>query len=88
MPRPTEQELAEALKHAGKMRETGSDPHHIAKALLNLNYRMKFMEQLLEDTKHYLRGNGGVEHAKLLHTIEEVERVSRYLGEEPQNPAL
>ena len=36
---PTEAELREALAEAARMREQGEDRHHLAKALLNLEYR-------------------------------------------------
>ena len=35
MGRPSKEELASALAEAGRMREQGEDPHHVAKCLLN-----------------------------------------------------
>jgi hypothetical protein len=63
---PTEQELKEALAEAGRMREQGDDPHHVAKALLNLHYRVKSLERVLEATELYFRsGQAVTEHQKL-----------------------
>ncbi len=72
---PTQQELKLALKVAAKMREEGDDPNHLAKCLLNLNYRMELMNDLLHTTKLYLRsGQGSTEHAKLTRAIQKIER--------------
>ena len=44
MGRPSKEELASALAEAGRMREQGEDPHHVAKCLLNHDYRLKLLE--------------------------------------------
>ena len=68
---PSEEELKEALAEAARMREHGEDPHHIAKALLNLNYRVEHLEQVLEAADRYLRlGQGVNEHTRLLRAVE------------------
>ncbi|GAB4300987.1 MAG: hypothetical protein Kow0096_21470 [Thiohalomonadaceae bacterium] len=69
---PTEQELKEALAEAGRMREQGDDPHHIAKALLNLNYRVKSLEKVLEAAELFYRsGQSVTEHQRLKRAIAE-----------------
>ncbi|MEW6647394.1 MAG: hypothetical protein AB1450_09365 [Pseudomonadota bacterium] len=69
---PTEQELKEALAEAGRMREQGDDPHHIAKALLNLNYRVKSLEKVLEAAELFYRsGQSVTEHQRLKKAIAE-----------------
>jgi hypothetical protein len=70
MGKPTAEELQEALTEAIKMRESGDDPHHIAKALLNMNYRMGAMHKLLQAADQYLHfGQEEREHAVLLKAI-------------------
>ncbi|WP_144393470.1 hypothetical protein [Pleionea sediminis] len=72
---PSNDELKVALETAAKMREEDKDPNFLAKSLLNLNYRMTLMHDLLHATKLYLRsGEGSTEHTKLLRTIEKIER--------------
>ena len=71
MGKPTEGELKQALIEAVRMRENGEDPHHIAKALLNINYRMEAMHRLLQAADKYLHfGQQEREHAVLLRAIE------------------
>ncbi len=50
MDKPTDDEFKLALAEAGRMRESGNDPHHVARALLNLNYCMNSMQGVLEAT--------------------------------------
>lgn len=67
---PTDQELKQALAEAGRMREQGEDPHHIAKALLNLNYRVKSLEKVLEAAELFYRsGQSVTEHQRLRKAI-------------------
>ena len=59
-----------ALKEAAKMREHGEDPHHIAKALLNCNYRLKNLEKVLRAAELYLHsGQSSTEHRNLVSAI-------------------
>lgn len=74
MGKPTKEELQEALETAAQMREQDDDPHHIAKALLNLNYRMGYMEKVLLAAELYMRGMAVHEHAELEKAIEEARR--------------
>lgn len=74
MGKPTEQELEEALGVAGRMRESGKDPHCVAKALLNLHYRIRYLERVQRAAEIYLRsGQGTREHRELLKAIEEAK---------------
>jgi hypothetical protein len=50
----SESELKEALAAAAHMRETGQDPHQVARALLNLNYQNRQFHHLLEALEHYM----------------------------------
>lgn len=79
MGKPTEAELQEALAEAGRMREQGEDPKHVAKALLNLNYRLQILEKLAKATEHFLKfGQGAQEHTELLRLLEVYRRADAY----------
>jgi len=81
MGRPSKEELAQALAEAGRMRETNQDPHFVAKALLNHDYRLKLLEQLHEAVEHYFRsGQGDLEHAKLTRILEKIRSEERHPG--------
>ena len=81
MPRPSDEELQLALSEATRMREQDEDQHHVAKTLLNLNYRMEVMEELLSRAKHYLHsGHGSTEHVLLIKAIEKADQADAYLG--------
>lgn len=77
MGKPSREELLEALKAAQQMRESGHDPQHVAKALLNLNYRMEYMEKVLEAAEHYLRGQAVHEHTVLQQAVDKARTVNR-----------
>lgn len=77
MSRPTEAELKIALNEAARMREQGEDPLFIGKSLLNLNYRLQRLENVLEKTKRFLHsGFSGTEHEELLRAITAAEKAS------------
>lgn len=81
MGRPTTQELSQALAEAARMREQGEDPHHIAKSLLNHDYRLRLMEQLYDQVEHYLRsGQSSTEHSKLTLLMEKIRSEERHPG--------
>jgi hypothetical protein len=78
---PTRKQLEEALAEAARMRERGEDEHHVAKALLSLNYRLHALENVLEAAQHFLRsGLAPHEHTELLKAIEAAERAARIIG--------
>lgn len=84
MSRPTEEELSIALQQAKRLRESGADEFHLAKTVLNLDYRIRALEQVLDKTKRYLHsGQGSHEHTLLLKAIENAEKAEAFLGEEP-----
>ena len=81
MSRPTKEELNTALEEAARMREQGEDEHHVAKALLNHDYRLKLYEQLYQSVEHYLRsGQGDTEHGKLMKILEKIRSEERHPG--------
>ena len=74
---PTEEELQTALQEAARMREQGEDPQHIAKVLLNHNYRIKQLEKVMHAAELYFRsGNASQEHTNLVRAIE----AAKYAG--------
>ena len=71
MGKPTEQQLQQAIATAISMREEGHDPHNVAKALLNNQYRLDHLEQVFKLTEHYLKaGQDEQIHARLVRAIE------------------
>lgn len=54
MSKPSEEELDTALKMAAQMRDKDSDPFFIAKSLLSHNYRMKYLEELMQAADRYI----------------------------------
>ena len=68
---PSKEELDTALKEAIRMREQGDDPHHLAKAFLNHNYRIEVLEKVLHAAELYMHsGQGGQEHSQLVRAID------------------
>jgi hypothetical protein len=82
MGKPTERELADALTEAARMREQGEDPHFLAKSLLNLNYRIHFLQRVLQTADTFLHyGQEAKLHTELLRAIEEAKRVEEEVPE-------
>ncbi len=76
MGKPSEQELAEALTEAARMREQGEDPHFLAKSLLNLNYRLRYLQRVLQAADTFLHyGQEAKLHTELLRAIDEAKQV-------------
>ncbi|HVL00105.1 MAG TPA: hypothetical protein VM553_09835 [Dongiaceae bacterium] len=81
MGKPTRAELTQALTEAARMREQSEDPHHIAKCLLNHDYRLKQFEQLYQVVEHYLRsGQSDTEHGKLMRALDKVRQEEQHPG--------
>lgn len=74
MGKPTKEELQQALEQAAQMREHDDDPYFIAKSLLNLQYRLGFLEKVMRAAELYLRGEGANEHTVLLRAIEKAKQ--------------
>ena len=76
MRKPTAVELETALNHAAQLREQGEDVFYIAKSLLNLHYRLAFLEDVMHKANLYLHsGEGAHEHAGLVKDIEKRKRL-------------
>lgn len=78
---PTESELSIALAEAGRMREHGSDPKHLAKCLLNLNYRVNQLEKVLKAAELLFHSGMAVqEQTKLRKAIDDAKGVISRTG--------
>jgi len=88
--KPSTEELATALAEAQRMREHGEDNLHLAKALLNLNYRQRYYDALLHAVECYVRsGQAEHEHTLLLKSIEKVRQIDeRSAGREHEDLGL
>lgn len=89
MGKPTSDELHEALATAARMRETGTDEHHLAKALLNMNYRMRYLERVLEAAEYFLlTGMDAHKQTALQMAIDEARKAERQTsgGDAPELP--
>jgi hypothetical protein len=78
MGKPSKQQLEEALSTAKQMRESGNDPHYVARTLLNLNYRVRYLEKVLEAAEYYLRGEDAHAHTVLEEAIERARAEDRH----------
>ncbi len=89
MSRPTEQELETALHAAVFMREHDDDQYHLAKSLLNHNYRIHAMEKVIEKAKLYLH-SGQNTHLEwdLEKAITEAENASKPINSDDENMHL
>ena len=68
---PTDKEMQEALDEAERMRGQNDDPNHMARALLYLNRRNGFLEDVNSVADRYIRfGQEEHEHAELVLAIE------------------
>lgn len=79
MGKPTDEEMKEALEEAGRMREQGEDPHHLAKALLNCHFRLTHAEHVYEAAQEFVR-TGMDEHAhrRLVKALEDYRLVDTH----------
>lgn len=83
MGKPTPEQLETALEYAELLRDKDQDQHFIGKSLLNLNYRIKYLEKVLYTAKEYLHsGLGGREQTDLMNAIAEAEKASRGKNED------
>lgn len=74
MSKPTEEELETALTMAAQMRDNDIDPFFIAKALLSHNYRIKYLEEILQSADRYINhGMSEQEKTQLIRIIEKAK---------------
>lgn len=76
MSKPTKEELEQAVATAIKMRESGQDPHFVAKSLLNCHYQYTYLEEVLHAAERYLHsGMAEREHTLLVKAIAKARQV-------------
>lgn len=79
MSKPDEKELGIALKMAAHMRDKDIDPFFIAKSLLSHNYRMKYLEEIMQAADRYINhGMSEQERTKLIRAIEKAKDNESY----------
>ena len=86
---PTPEEMQTALIEAARLREQGKDDFYLGKALLSLNHRIGFLEDVLDKADLYLHsGEGAFEHSELVKSIERAREamVSPGEGDEDIHP--
>lgn len=75
---PTKEELDTALKEVIRMRESGEDPHFVAKTLLHHHWVIEQLEKVVKAADLYLHsGLGSREHTLLVKAIENAKNVNR-----------
>lgn len=83
MGKPTADQLEQALAQAAWLREHDMDEYFLGKSLLNHNYRLHLLEDVLHKARLYLHsGSSAQAHRELLRAIERAEAASRDAGEE------
>jgi hypothetical protein len=83
MPKPSEEELDNALKMAVQMREKRIDPFFVAKTLLSHNYRIKHLEEVLRAADRYLNmGMAERERTQLLKAIENAKDAESHTSQQ------
>ena len=83
MSKPTPEEMNKALSEAARLREQGEDEFFLGKSLMNLNYRVKILEDVLHKADLYLHsGEGAHEHAELVRVIEQAREAEQGMEED------
>jgi hypothetical protein len=87
MGKPTDDELKQALEEVSRMREQDDDPHYVAKSLLNIYYRFKLLENVLQAVERYLHSGQAVhEHTILVKVIREYHAKEKRSAGEDNEP--
>ena len=77
MGKPTAEQLEQALAQAAWLRENDVDEHFLGKSLLNHNYRLHLLEDVLAKARQYLHsGHSAQAHRELLRAIDKAESAS------------
>lgn len=89
MSRPTPEELTAALQEAARMREHDEDPLSVGKSLLNLNYRLNYLERVLYAAKEFLHtGLAPQQQIDLQRAIEQAEKASHFVTDKEEKGFL
>ena len=82
MSKPSNEELETALKMAANMRDKKIDPFFVAKTLLSHNYRMKYLEEIMQAADRYInRGMSEQEKTHLIRTIQKVKDAESFTSQ-------
>ena len=83
MPKPTENELEQAIEMAIQMREKNIDPFNVAKCLLSHNFRIKHLEEVLRTADRYINmGMSDKERTQLIRAIAKAKDVESYTAQQ------
>ena len=83
---PTPEEMRTALAEAARLREQGKDDFYLGKVLINMNYRFRFLMDVLEKSDLYLHsGEGAFEHSELVRSIERAREALMSPGESDED---
>lgn len=75
---PTKDEVEMAMEEVARMRESGEDPNHVAKVLLNHHYMIEQLEKVMQAADLYLHsGHGSREHSVLVRAIAKAKDAAR-----------
>jgi hypothetical protein len=84
MSKPSDEELDTALKMAAHMRDKDIDPFFVAKSLLNHNYRIKYLEEVLQTADRYInQGMSEQEKTHLIRTIQKAKDAESFTSGHP-----
>lgn len=79
MAKPSEEELENALDMARQMREKNLDPFYVAKTLLSHNYRIRYLEDVLQAADRYINhGMSEQERTRLRRAIEKAKDLESF----------
>ena len=84
MSKPSDEELDTALKMAAHMRDRDIDPFFVAKSLLSHNYRIKYLEEVLQTADRYInQGMSEQEKTHLILTIQKAKDAESFTSGHP-----
>ena len=87
MTKPTQAELELALATAAHMSEQKQDEQHLAKCLLNLNYRIGYLEKVFKAAERYVYfGQEETEHQLLVKAIEHARSEELHIEKKEEQP--
>ena len=87
MAKPTDKELDIAIQMAIQMREKNKDPFHLAHCLLNHNFRIKHLEDVLQKADRYFNmGMAERERTQLIRAIEKAKDIESYTSQQHEEP--
>ena len=87
MSKPTDEEMRVALDAAAYMVEHNKDPKFLAKALLNLNYRVHYFEEVFKAAEKYINfGQEEFDHQNLIKAMDHARQEERRITNQDEPP--